>query len=185
MLLLCSTPYQLETSPPQWPIVLVAGIAGTQIMIICERTFMYDSFSLPFDVTYLFYWSSFRFSWLNDWLVAWCNISIHRYVKLWKAVSLNVQVLHKVMNTRRGIFDACRVRQKQNFLRVREFWPFFPCQGILSWQLIFFPKRIKFLCLYTFSKSLFVAWLCLAYRAAHTFFKVIHCFYMICIVFHI
>ena len=29
MLLLCSTSYQLETSPPQWPIVLVAGIAGT------------------------------------------------------------------------------------------------------------------------------------------------------------
>ena len=55
MLLLCSTPYQLETSPPQWPIVLVAGIAGTQIMIICERTFMYDNFSLPFYVTYLFY----------------------------------------------------------------------------------------------------------------------------------
>ena len=32
MLLLCSTTYQLETSPPQWPIVLVAGIAGRQII---------------------------------------------------------------------------------------------------------------------------------------------------------
>lgn len=27
-LLLCSTAYQLETSPPQWPIVVVGGIAG-------------------------------------------------------------------------------------------------------------------------------------------------------------
>ena len=51
MLLLCSTSYQLETSPPQWPILLVAGIAGTKIIINRLRIFKDDGFSLPFDAT--------------------------------------------------------------------------------------------------------------------------------------
>ena len=50
MLLICSTAYQLETSPPQWPIILVAGIAGMHVNpflpFLSARSFKWELLSL-------------------------------------------------------------------------------------------------------------------------------------------
>ncbi len=37
-LLICSSIYQLEASPPQWPIIIIATIAGISCPTLCQLT---------------------------------------------------------------------------------------------------------------------------------------------------
>ena len=85
MLLLCSTQYQLETSPPQWPIILVAGIAGMGVLRtylhlqadhILRQTLILCSINVELSLLFN------RFPWFIDRFSTWCNIPVHRFFLL-------------------------------------------------------------------------------------------------------